>query len=150
MLSRAFLVNAFRIVPVRNWPVLAWYIFMVRGWMARLAQEGRPVPGLVVARSGVIYRLESDLPDDYWRTRLHAREPARMAGAVHACLRDRHGREAAMYAAAFAGNCAGLPAGLASLLPLAGAPVRPGAGRTPGRTGSADPRGRAELPLPQT
>lgn len=150
MLSRAFLVNAFRVVPVRNWPVLVWYIVMVRGWMARLAQAGRPVPGLVVARSGVIYRLESDLPDDYWRTRLHAPAPARMAGAVHACLRDRHGREAAKYAAARAGHCTGLPAGLASPLPVAGAPLRTVAGRAPGRSGSVDPRGRAELPLPQT
>ncbi|MEO1785826.1 MAG: hypothetical protein AAFR41_02270 [Pseudomonadota bacterium] len=100
MLSRAFLLHAFSIVPFTRWPVLIWHLLMVSDWMARLAETGQPVPKLIVAPTGVIYRLEWDGPGtDHWRARLHAVDLARCADAVSAHLQACHRLGLAAHAA---------------------------------------------------
>jgi len=105
MLSRAFLLHAFRIVPFTRWPALIWHLLMASDWIAHLTETGQPVPKLVVARTGEIYRLEWGGPGaGHWRARLHARDAEPGDSAVQRHLAAHHGRQAAAFAGAIATN----------------------------------------------
>ncbi|MEL6210183.1 MAG: hypothetical protein AAFR44_08385 [Pseudomonadota bacterium] len=105
MLSRGFLLHAFRIVPFTRWPVLIWHLLMASDWIAHLTETGQRVPKLVVTRTGEIYRLEWGGPGaGHWRARLHARAAEPGDSAVQRHLAAHHGRQAAAFAGAVATN----------------------------------------------
>ncbi|MEL6385929.1 MAG: hypothetical protein AAFR00_01150 [Pseudomonadota bacterium] len=105
MLSREFLLHAFRIVPFTRWPVLIWHLLMASDWIAHLTETGQPVPKLVVTQTGEIYRLEWGGPGaGHWRARLHARAAEPGDSTVQRHLAAHHGRQAAAFAGAMAAN----------------------------------------------